>query len=293
MAAKSLRSRPAVSQENIQTLLPDAIAPSKRALVHYWQRVHQQALRHLGRRPLRLVRSVHGVTFYHGGPLPPVSIAVHQLRIEKREGGEGVRLWVDSLEGLLGLVEIDVVELHPWSATVDDVERPDLLAFDLEPGREIAWEDLVDTAFKFRALLKSEGLDSWPKVTGGKDLHVMVPINRGFTWSEARHYSKQLAQRFAAKAPNRYTLLPGPTNRVRRIFIDYKRNGRGVTAIGAYSPRALPGFPIAAPVTWTELQKCLRSDAFTLERPKIERDVAVANRRRSAPLGSRGGQARS
>jgi bifunctional non-homologous end joining protein LigD len=271
MAATSLRSAPAVPRENIQTLLPDAIAPSKRALADYWQRVYRQALRHLGRRPLRLVRSIDGTTFYHGGPLPPVPIAVHQLRIEKREGGEGVRLWVDSLEGLLGLVEIDVVELHPWGAAIDDIEHPNLLAFDLEPGQDVGWDDVVETAFELRTMLESEGLGSWPKLTGGKDLHVMVPIDRRLSWTEARQYSKEVAQRYAATAPNRYTLLPGPDNRVGRIFIDYKRNGRGVTAIGAYSPRALAGFPIAAPVTWRELEKGLPSDAFTIERPKIER----------------------
>jgi bifunctional non-homologous end joining protein LigD len=282
-----------VPQENIQTLLHDAVAPSKEALAGYWRTVAGPALRYLGRRPLRLVRSVQGTTFYHGGRLPPVPRAVHQMRIEKREGGEGVRLWVDSVQGLLGLVEIDVVELHPWAATVDDIERPDVLTFDLEPGREVEWDFLVETASKLRALLKSEGFDSWPKLTGGKDLHVMVPIERDFTWREARDYSKQLAQRFAATGPNRYTLLAGPTNRVRRIFIDYQRNGRGVTAVGAYSPRALPGFPIAAPITWTELEKGMRSDAFTIERPKLEGNAPVADNRRRTPLRSRGARAKS
>jgi bifunctional non-homologous end joining protein LigD len=291
MGSNRFKHMIAVPRENIQTLLPGAIAPSKKQLANYWERVSQQALRYLGRRPLRLVRSVNGTTFYHGGPLPPVPTAVRQLRIEKRQGGQGIRPWVDSLEGLLGLVDIDVVELHPWGATVDDIERPDVLTFDLEPGREITWEFVVDTAFKFRAMLRSERLDSWPKVTGGKDLHVMVPIAAGLKWDEARRYSKELAQQFAATEPNRYTLVSGATNRKGKVFIDYQRNGRGVTAIGAYSPRALPGFPIVAPVTWSELEKGLRSDAFTIERPKIEPKPTTSRRR--TPVRSRRARARS
>jgi bifunctional non-homologous end joining protein LigD len=116
-----------VSRENILQLLPDAVVPSREELAEYWRKVASHALRYLGNRPLKLVRHVHGTTFYHRGALPPVPSSVHQLRLTKREGGEGVRLWVDSLDGLLGLVELGVVEVHPWGATVDDVERPDTL----------------------------------------------------------------------------------------------------------------------------------------------------------------------
>jgi bifunctional non-homologous end joining protein LigD len=108
------QSKTGVPPENILQLLPDAVPPSKDELAAYWTKVWKRALPHLGRRPLKLVRHVRGTTFYHMGRLPPVSEAVHRLRIEKREGGEGTRLWVDDLAGLLGLVEIGAVELHPW-----------------------------------------------------------------------------------------------------------------------------------------------------------------------------------
>jgi bifunctional non-homologous end joining protein LigD len=270
----------------MQKSIPGAVAPSKQALAEYWETVFGQALHYLGYRPLTLVRSVRGKTFYHRGPLPPIPAAVHQMRIEKGEGGEGVRLWVDNLEGLLGLVTMDVVELHPWGAIVADIEHPDLLAFNLKPGRDISWERVVDTALELQTMLKLEGYDSWPKVIGEQDLHVMVPVDRTLTWSEARPYSKQLAQRLAATAPSRYTLSAGPANRVGRIYIDYTRNGRGATTVGAYSPRALPGFPIATAVTWTELQKGLRPDAFTIARPRTN-DVKSSKRsttRRRKPV---------
>jgi bifunctional non-homologous end joining protein LigD len=102
-----------VPRENILQLLPDADAPSKEELAAYWRKMAKCALPFLGRRPLKLVRHTRGTIFYHKGPLPPVPDAVHQLRIEKREGGQGIRVWVDSLAGFLGLVEMDVVEVHP------------------------------------------------------------------------------------------------------------------------------------------------------------------------------------
>src|SRR3954469_7367047 len=144
-----------VPKENILQLLPDAVVPSKEALAAYWTRVWKKALPHLGHRPLKLVRHVHGTTFYHKGPLPKlIPPAVHQLRVEKREGGHGTRLWVDSLDGFLGLVEIGAVELHPWNARVEDIERADRIVIDLDPGEGMAWEAVVEASLRMRELMK-------------------------------------------------------------------------------------------------------------------------------------------
>jgi len=257
---------PVVASENIQQRLPDAVVPSKAQLSAYWKKVAAKALDYLGRRPLRLVRHVGGTTFFHQGPLPPVPEAVHQLRIEKRDSSEGIRLWVDSLDGLLGLLEIDVVELHPWGATVDDIERPDSLAFALEPGDGIDWKFVAETALRMRELLSAEDLDSWPKLTG-TGVHVMVPVEPDLDWNEAHQYSREIAERLAATAPDRYVTTAAHDKRGGRLFIDWLRNGRGSTALGTYSPRALGGFPIAAPVSWRELEKGIHPDAFTILRP--------------------------
>src|SRR5919109_3710093 len=161
------KGRGGVPRQNILQLLPDAVAPSKEELFAYWRKVAKRALPFLGRRPLKLVRHTRGTIFYHKGPLPPIPDAVHQLRIEKREGGEGVRVWVDSLAGFLRLVEMDVVEVHPWAATVDDIEHADTLVFDLDPGDGVAWDFVIETALRMRELLESEGFKPWPKLTGG------------------------------------------------------------------------------------------------------------------------------
>jgi bifunctional non-homologous end joining protein LigD len=169
--------------------------------------------------------------------------------------------------GLLGLVEMDVVEVHPWATTVDDIEHPDHLVFDLDPRHGVEWEFVTETALKLRELLRAEGRRSWPKVTGGKGLHVMVPIERRMMHDAARTYARRLAQHVAAQAPDRYTISSAPEKRRGRIYIDYLRNGRGTTAVGAYSPRVRPGFPIAAPVTWAHVEREIRPDAYTIGHP--------------------------
>jgi bifunctional non-homologous end joining protein LigD len=276
-----------VRKENVQSLLRNAVAPTKEQLSDYWKRVGKEALRFLGRRPLRLVRSVGGLTFYHGGPLPPVSTAVHQIRTETRQGGLGTRLWVDSVAGLLGLVEIDVVEVHPWGATVDNIERPDVLTFNLIGGKGVVWEEIVQAGLQLRQLLAAERLKSWPKLTGECDLHVVADIEPAIDWASARNFCKAIADKLAHTAPAGFTLRPGPTNRVRRIYIDYLRNGRGSTAIGAYSPRALRGFPVAAPVTWSALEKGIALGAYSLDAPpnSSPRRVRVKPQPASAPRG--------
>ncbi len=272
-AVATLQRAPAPANEDIVPL-SDAIAPTKQVLAKYWKAIAADALEHLGRRPLNLVRHDAGITFYHRGPLPPVPDTVHQLRIRKREGGESVRLWVDSLEGLLGLLDIGVIELHPWGATIDNIERPDTLVLGLDPGDGIEWGFVVETAVRMRELLSAEGLDSWPKLTGGKGLHVVAPIEPDLDWNELHRYSQEIAERLAATDTQRYATAPGADRRQGRLFINYLSNGRGATGVGAYSPRARRGFPIAAPITWAELQRGIRSDAFTIARPPSQRRAA-------------------
>jgi bifunctional non-homologous end joining protein LigD len=254
-----------VPRENILQLLPGAPIPSEEQLAAYWRRIWRKALKYLGRRPLKLVRHMHGVVFYHMGPLPPVPESVHRLTVHKREGGEGTRLWVDYLDGLLGLVSMGVIEVHPWNSTVDDLEHPDVLLFDLDPGDGVEWGFVIETALRLRELLNTEGhRKPWPKLSGGKGVHVMVPIDRTMTHDDAHAYCRRLAQQLVTSDPGRYTLSAAPEKRSGRLFIDYLRNGRGTTAIGAYSPRARPGFPVAMPTTWTALQGGIEPDAFSI-----------------------------
>ncbi|WP_024513330.1 DNA ligase D [Bradyrhizobium sp. ARR65] len=256
-----------VPKENILQLLAEAVVPSKEELTVYWTRVWKKALPHLGRRPLKLVRHVHGTTFYHKGKLPKdIPETVHQLHIEKREGGQGTRLWVDSLEGFLGLVGIGAVELHPWNAPVDDIEHADRIVIDLDPGQGVEWDAVVETALSLRDFMHEQRLKTWPKLTGGKGIHLIAPLDIPILHDQAHRTARQLVSAFAARNPDRY-ILSAQEKRGGRIFLDYLRNGRGTTAIGPYSPRARQGFPIAAPTTWARIEKGIKPDAFTIAIP--------------------------
>lgn len=266
---RTTNRRPAVPRQNILQLLPDAMAPSKEQLAFYWRRVGARALQYLGERPLKLVRHVHGTTYYHRGSLPPRPESVHELRIKKREGGEGTRVWIDDVAGLLGLVEMGVVEVHPWNAKVDNIELADSMVFDLDPGAGVAYDFVVDTALKLRKLLDADGYTCWPKLSGGKGIHLMVPFDRRMRHDTAHQRAKEIAARLAASDGRRYTISAAMHERRGRVFIDYLRNGRGTTAVGAFSPRARPGFPIAAPVSWEQIEMRLQPDTFTIDNPPL------------------------
>ena len=258
-----------VPKENIEKLLPNAVAPSKEQLEAYWRKVGIRALRYIGRRPLRLVRHVDGITFFHKGPLPPIPRSVHRLKFEKREGGEGTRVWVEDLAGLLGLVEMDAVELHPWGAQVDDIEKPDVLVFNLLPGEGVGFDFVVESALRLRQLLGEVGLDSWLKSPGDESLHVMAPVERTADWETARAFARLIAQRLEAIEPGRYTLSQARNARPGKLLIDYLRNGRGNTTIGTYSPRARPGFPVALPVSWERVKPGARLHTYTMTKPPL------------------------
>ena len=260
---------PAVPPENIQRVLDDAVVPSRGDLVTHWQAVADLALEYLARRPLTLVRHIDGLTFFHEGPLAALAPGVRQMSYAKRRNGEtGYRVWIEDLAGLLGLVEMGAIELHPWGSTIDDIEHPDTLALDLDPAPDVEWAFVVETALMLRDLFEKDGLPPWPKLTGQKGIHVVVPIEPTLTFEEGRAYIRSIADRLVATAPDRYTTSSSLAQRPGRIFLDFTRNGLGATYVGCYSPRAKPGFPIAMPVTWHDIERGMRPNNFTLSAGK-------------------------
>lgn len=256
-----------VTAESIQRVLDDAVVPRREALIDHWKAVGDLALDYLARRPLTLVRHVDGLTFFHEGALPFLAPGVHQMSYQKRrDGSTGHRVWIEDLAGLLGLVKMGVVELHPWGSAVEDINHPDTLVLDLDPDPKLDWQFVVETALKLRDIFEGQELPTWPKLTGGKGIHVVVPIEPTLTWEEGRAFIRSIAQRLAINAPRRYTLSSSLAERPGRIFLDYARNGLGATAVGCYSPRARPGSPVAMPVTWRDIERGIRPNNFTLSR---------------------------
>jgi bifunctional non-homologous end joining protein LigD len=240
---------------------------TKRSLALFYDSIAAFVLPHVSDRPLTLLRCPRGrggQCFYQKhagtGALPH---AVHRIDIREKEG-RGTYLTVDSIEGLIGLVQLGVLEFHTWNATKDHLENPDRMIFDLDPDPSVPWEGTIEAARLVRNRLLEVDLESFLKTTGGKGLHVVVPLEGRNGWAEVRELSRGIAESIARARPRQYTTQMSKAKREGRIFIDYLRNVRGATAVAAYSTRARPGAPVSTPLRWSELKPSVRSDSFTV-----------------------------
>ena len=167
-------------------------------------------------------------------------------------------------EGLVSLVQMGTIEFHAWNATVENVKHPDRIIFDLDPASDVAWDEVKRAARDIRANLKTLGLVSFLKTTGGKGLHVVVPFARGQSWSEAKQFSRAFSEAMARDAPDRFTINNRKDVRTGRIFIDYLRNDETASAVAAYAVRARPGAPVSLPIDWKELSSLKGGGAFSI-----------------------------
>ncbi|HET9211767.1 MAG TPA: DNA ligase D [Thermoanaerobaculia bacterium] len=229
----------------------------------YYARIADWILPHLKDRPLTLVRCPEGRAkqcFYQkhiGEHVPP---AVHRINVGDPEP-YGV---VDSLEGLLSLAQMGVLEIHIWGSHRDKIEQPDYIVFDFDPDEGLDWDRVVEGALAMRAFLEDLGLQTFLKTTGGKGLHVVAPITRKDNWDEVKAFTKAVAEKMVATEPQKYTSKLPKASRKGKIFIDYLRNGRGATSICAYSTRARANAPISVPLFWEELETDVRGNTYTL-----------------------------
>jgi bifunctional non-homologous end joining protein LigD len=239
---------------------------TKLDLAVYYERIADWILPILAGRPLVLVRCPDGQggeCFYqkHLTPQFPASV----LRVPIEEGGKTVSYAaVDSAAGLVSLVQMGVLEVHVWGAHRDQVERPDYAVLDLDPDVGLPWERVVEAAIEVRDLLAATGLRSFLKTTGGKGLHVVLPLARRHTWDELKAFTRAVVDGLVASRPDRYTANPLKVRRQGRIYVDYLRNSRGATSIAAYSCRSRPGAPVSTPLAWEELAGDVRADTFTV-----------------------------
>jgi bifunctional non-homologous end joining protein LigD len=199
------------------------------------------------------------------------------FEVKEKDGSEHY-LYLDSLAGLLSIVQMGVLELHVWGSRIDRVDQPDRLIFDLDPAPELTWDAVVRGAKEVRDRLTSMGLTSFVKTTGGKGLHVVVPITRGRgDWEEMKAFTKAFAVSMAGDSPNRYVANMSKAKRTDKIFIDYLRNARGATAACAFTTRNRPGATVATPVTWEELDKGLSPTDFTVETVPARLDALTSD----------------
>ena len=231
--------------------------PSKLDLALYYARVGDWMLPELVNRPVSLVRCPSGKAedcFFQRHAMPGMPDVIK--RIPLREEGSKKRadyLYVEDARGLLALAQFGAIEFHSWGCRVDQPERPDRIVFDLDPDEGLPWREVVSAAHAVADALRELGLVPFLKTTGGKGLHVVVPIARRHGWPEVRAFCEAFARQQAQQAPTRFTANMAKRERRGRIFLDYLRNARSATAVAAYSLRARPGVPASTPLAWSEL----------------------------------------
>jgi bifunctional non-homologous end joining protein LigD len=272
--AKSMRqpaaraTLPAAQQGAVRFSHPDRIywtdlEITKQQLADYYTSVWDYMAPHVTARPLALVRCPAGVgnqCFFQKHAAAGLTDE-RIYRVKDKKGEE--LIYIKDLDGLLTLVQAGVLEIHVWGSTVDDIEHCNRMVFDLDPGDDVTWSAVIDAARELRERLEAIGLECFLKTSGGKGLHVVVPVD-GADWDTTRTFARALTLAVAADHPDRYVAKMTKSLRHGRIFIDYLRNGRGATAVVAYSTRARPGAPVSAPVGWDELGPDLTPTKFTL-----------------------------
>ena len=248
------------SVANLRITHPDRVidkqsGATKGDLVAYYARVAPLILPHLANRPVALLRAPSGVggqQFFQKHSEAKSLPDVDQLP-KSLDPGEPRLLAINSERGLLSAAQMNVVELHTWNATTKAINKPDRLIFDLDPGEGVEWNTIREDAALVKGLLDELKLKSFLKTSGGKGLHVVVPLKPALAWAPVKDFSKRLVQHLARVIPDRFVSKSGPANRVGKVFVDYLRNGRGATTVCAWSARVRPGLLISVPLDWSEL----------------------------------------
>jgi bifunctional non-homologous end joining protein LigD len=235
-------------------IYPD-LGTSKIELARYYERIADWIVPHVAARPLTLVHCPAGIAapchfLKHAKAWGPS--ALRRVRIqEKTKVGE--YLIADSIEAVVSLAQMGIVEIHTWNSTAEDIERPNRLVWDLDPGPQVTWKQVVRAAELVREVLKTLKLTSWVKTTGGRGLHVVVPLRPKRRVAECLDFSRAVSEAIARTDPYAYTTAFAKSGRERRVLIDYLRNNRTNTSVCAFSPRARPGAMVSMPLGWNEL----------------------------------------
>jgi len=241
---------------------PD-IGLTKRGLAEFYVQIADHILPHVVNRPLALVRCPSGIgsdCFFQKHAWNGMYKAVRRRSV----AGDEV-LFIEDLEGLISLVQAGVLEIHPWGSSMAMIEKPDRITMDLDPAEDVSWSALIEAAVEVRDRLRRIGLESFVKTTGGKGLHVVVPLKPKAGWIEVKSFAEELANAMANDSPGRFVATMSKKVRSGRIFVDYLRNGRGATAVAAYSTRARPGARVSTPLDWEELSPSIKPNHFTVD----------------------------
>ncbi|WP_165904468.1 DNA ligase D [Paraburkholderia hospita] len=240
---------------NASRIVDPSTGFTKADVVQYFDAVADYMLPYIKDRPLMIVRApdgIEGEMFYQKHAEGQRLLAVTQLS-PSMHPGHAPLLVANTREALIELAQLNTLEIHAWNATAPDLEHADRFILDLDPDPQLDWSVMVEAATLTRVVLDELGLQSFCKTSGGKGVHITVPLAPVHTWEEVKGFSHAIARHLAKVIPQRFSAVSGPRNRIGKIFVDYLRNGRGATTAVALSPRARPGLPVSMPVSWDEL----------------------------------------
>jgi bifunctional non-homologous end joining protein LigD len=242
---------------------------SVRATTLYYQIVAPIMLPFLERRLLNLFRCREGKCFFQRNREHPPTAKefdriVHLQPVTQKNGRTEDYLFVEAADEIIACAKVQTVEFHGWGSRAGKVETPDRLVIDLDPDPRLVFTVVKDAAFQLRRSFDALGLKSFALLSGGKGIHVVVPLHPAAQWDDMREFAKSFCTALADADPGRFTVALPKKERSGRIFLDFLRNQRTATAVMPYSARARAGMPVAAPVTWEELRDTDRSDAFTI-----------------------------
>ncbi len=248
---------------NPDRMLFEELGLTKAALARYYEGVAEWMVPEIRERPLSLVRCPQGPgegCFFQKNIDERFSDEIERVHVDL--GGGGVYAAANSIEAVVALVQMGVIELHAWGSTTRDLAKPDRMVFDLDPDVAVPWREVIAAAHRTRERLEALGLESFAKTSGGKGLHVVVPLARRHDWDEVKEFSRAVAEAIAADEPGLFTTQMSKKQRVQRIFIDYLRNAEGATTVAPYSVRARKGAPVSTPLHWDELGGRLKPTTF-------------------------------
>ncbi len=271
---------------------PDA-GITKEGLASYHSDVWRRIAPFVVNRPLALLRCPEGIggqSFFQKHVWKGMNRNILSVGDPKKPGRPLIA--INDLAGLIGLVQSAALEIHPWGASLEDWERPDMLTMDLDPGEGVEWPRVIAAAQELRERLSEAGLAAFVKTSGGKGLHVVAPLKPHADWPKVKAFTRKMAQQMAKDSPSDYVATIAKAKRKGKILIDYLRNQRGSTAVAAYSPRARPGAPLSCPLSWEELGPDTGPAQFTLSNlpaglAALETDPWQDFRAAAAPLKSR------
>ncbi len=241
---------------------------TKGQLADYYAMVAPIMLPFAARRPVSLVRCPQGrgkKCFFQKHDSGAFGDAVRHVPIREKDGGAEDYLYVEDVRGLLQCVQMGTIEFHGWAARSDDVEKPDRLIFDLDPDEDLDFAAVKQAAKDIRDRLSDLGLASFAMLSGGKGVHVVVPLTPGHSWDAHKDFAKRFAEALSLAEPERFVATMSKAKRKGRIFIDWLRNQRGSTAVLPYSARARPGAPVAVPIAWGQLDKQADAHPFSID----------------------------